>query len=142
MPLVAKMTRRRRLMNHVYLQPHTNVDLRLEAMANFDEWIESRVTAVTLIEPREVVIALEHRGKRGLLRSDGLDRLIVNEFSQQNVVEQINLWASDSDTASYYSALAEIVSGVASNPGEKNVLLAAIENEVAAIREGRKCSWR
>src|SRR5688572_5843748 len=107
-------------------------------MTNFDEWIESRVTAVTLIEPREVVIALEHRGKRGFLRSDGLDRLIVNEFTQQNVVEQINLWASDSDAESYYSALAEIVSGVASNPGEKNDLLAAIENEVAAIRESRK----
>ena len=107
-------------------------------MINFADWVEACVTAVTVVDRHEVRIVLERGGKRCSLRLEGVDRLVINEFRQQNVVEQIILWTSHSEPADYYPILAEIVSGVTGHGDVGNGLRQIIDDEASAIRAGAK----
>jgi hypothetical protein len=101
--------------------------------------VEARITGISLSgEAKSVAITL-WRESTGFttLTGLGVERLLVNEFREQNVVDRVVLWDAAADPDEYRQSLGTLISG-----GGENEMVAAflplIENEIACILSGQK----
>jgi len=108
-------------------------------MNDFRDFVEARITGIALLdESKTVRISLRGQAKQCFtLIAEGVDRIVVNEFREQNIVDRLTVWDSKTDPTEYRSTLVSLISGLigdAVDPAWNPV----IEREIEAISLGSK----
>lgn len=78
------------------------------------EFMESRLLGIQIDEAgREVVLSIcDTNGKKFILELHGVERLLVNELRQQNVIEQMTHWTRGEPTVELREAAFALMTGV------------------------------
>jgi hypothetical protein len=108
-------------------------------MFDFTDCIEAHITGITMLEESKTInISLRGQAKQCfMLVIEGVDRLVANEFREQNIVDRVVLWDLTSEPNEYRASLAALVSG-ASEDQIEDTWQPLIEKEIASIQQGEK----
>jgi hypothetical protein len=82
-------------------------------MMDLGDLTEARLTSIDVSDDR-ASCALSLRTIAGVpvtLRAEGLVRLVVDEFREQNIVDRVTVWGSGGDPADYREALTRLLTG-------------------------------
>lgn len=74
-------------------------------------------------------------GPTAVLRADGVDRFLANEFREQNIIDRITVWDMRSDKDELHHRLAELI-GNDKEPAD--IFQSLIVSEAALILKGQK----
>jgi hypothetical protein len=118
---------------------HRSRDGGSASMFDFTDCIEAHITGITMLEESKTInISLRGQAKQCfMLVIEGVDRLVANEFREQNIVDRVVLWDLTSEPNEYRASLAALVSG-ASEDQIEDTWQPLIEKEIASIQQGEK----
>lgn len=82
-------------------------------MQAFSEFVEGHVTGVVVNDREKTAeIALRSNTKgQFIIRLQGVERLLVDELREQNIINNIRLWNSSDTVPDYHGVVACLVSG-------------------------------
>lgn len=107
-------------------------------MKNLDRFTEAKLTGIQVMgDPRTLTLTLiDTAGILFSWEAHGVHRLIVSEFRESNIVDNLTIWDSNSDPSIYRDALMVLVNGKLSqskNLDQERI----IAKEIDSIVSGR-----
>lgn len=108
-------------------------------MTQLSDCIEAQITGIAVTDPPggvEVVFRSAASANFSLV-AEGVDRLAVSEFREQNIVDEVLVWDSRSPPGTYRELLTALVSGKDSALVH-STWWPIIETEMRLIRQGVK----
>ena len=83
-------------------------------MDMFSAFVEGYVTGVAdnHLERTAEIALLDNAKGQFVIRLKDVDRLLVDELREQNIIDNIRLWTGSNDVADYHKTLSWLVSGM------------------------------
>jgi hypothetical protein len=108
-------------------------------MLDFSNFVEGHITGIAVNEKEKAVdIALrDNTGTMFVLKLEGIDRFVVNEMTEQNIVDRIVTWDQSNATSEYRRLLSILVSGKDEDEWQQK-FSPIIDNFIGLIRSGER----
>lgn len=108
-------------------------------MSETFDFVEARMMGVSLMNDKnELRISFRgHEAKRFVLLAEGVDRCVVTDFREQNIVDRVHRWDSTSELGRYRESLVMLITG-ANTESADPAWQASISKEISAIQAGQK----
>lgn len=108
-------------------------------ITDWPEFVESHLTGIAIEDSRRFVRiylrGVDHR--RSVLTISGVDRLIVNEMRERNIVESIRCWNQFGSDMEGSELLTFLITGRQTDDGD-TAFAAVVETARESIRRGEK----
>lgn len=107
-------------------------------MNDFSLCTESNLTGIQLQENSKIHIHIRKLNQEPfMIVLEGVDRFVLNEFREQNIVDRVTVWDSDSDLNNYVRILKNLLSGSFDDEVDPR-FTPMIDKEIVAIKSGNK----
>jgi hypothetical protein len=108
-------------------------------MTSFSDCVEAHITGIQVGEDAKTIsISIRPTaGKSFMLKVEGIDRCIANEFRERNIIDRVSVWNNKNQPEDIRELLAVLVAGTYQLDIDP-VFDALIDQEIAAIARGEK----
>jgi hypothetical protein len=110
----------------------------VDNLSEFDDCVEAKITGIEILSSSRVMLSLfSYRSGEGRISAEGVTSFLVSEFREQNIIDRILVWNSESEPAEYRDVLRALISGKDSSSLEV-VAPVAMQSASTDIRSGKK----
>lgn len=108
-------------------------------MTSFADCVEAHITGIQVADDAKTIsISIRPMaGKSFMLKAEGVDRFVANEFRERNIIDRVSVWNDKNQPEDFRKLLAVLVTGTYQLDIDP-VFDALIDQEIAAIARCEK----